>query len=199
MICESHGADKIIGAFAYYYPKIHQYYETNLNELYAHHPELTRNFDGSVFPAATINAGPNTVSVVHVDSGNPPGGICALTALGNYDYTKGGHLILYDIKLIIEFPPGATILLPSASFRHGNTPVARGESRFSMAQYCSGGLLRWVACGFRTAANLLKSEGGPEAKRALDGEGDSRWKWAVSLFSKLDELAADHRDVRSDL
>lgn len=150
-----------------------------------------------MFPAATINAGPNTVSVVHVDAGNLPGGICALTALGSYDYTKGGHLILYDLKMIIEFPPGATILLPSASLRHGNTPVASGESRFSLAQYCAGGLLRWVSYGFRTAADLLKSEGGAEAKAAIDGEGDSRWKWAVGLFSKLDELSADHRKVAS--
>ncbi|KAJ7695268.1 hypothetical protein B0H14DRAFT_2650629 [Mycena olivaceomarginata] len=54
--------------------------------------------------------------------------------------TKGGHLILWDAKLILEFPPGTTILIPSAAIYHSNIPVAPGEHRFSFTQYTAGGI-----------------------------------------------------------
>lgn len=169
-------------------------YEEQLLKLYTHHPELVRNFTNSIFPAATFNMGPNTVSLGHTDAGNVPGGMCALTALGSYNYKLGGHLILFDLRLVIEFPPGATILLPSGTLRHGNTTIQKGESRYSFAQYCAGGLLRWVSYGFRTAAELVETEG-IESKLAVDGEGDSRWRSAVELFSKFEELADDHKKI----
>lgn len=36
----------------------------------------------------------------------------AVTALGDYAYLKSGHLVLAEAQLLIEFPPGVTILLP---------------------------------------------------------------------------------------
>lgn len=163
----------------------------NINALFAHHEELRRNFANSIYPAMTINAGPSTVSLGHTDAGNMPGGICALTALGNYDYTRGGHLILFDLKLIIEFPPGSTILLPSATLRHGNTTIQSGETRHSIAQYCAGGLIRWVRYGFRTRAEILNEDEGAERLANIEEEGDSRWQDALAMFSKFENLADD--------
>lgn len=143
----------------------------------------------------TINAGPSTVSLGHTDSGNVPGGICALTALGNYDYTLGGHIILFDLRIIIEFPPGCTILLPSATLRHGNTVIQHGETRYSIAQYCSGGLIRWVKYGFRTRGDILREEGGAERLSRIEGEGNLRWQEALAMFSRVDDLAEDQTKV----
>ncbi|KAJ7021722.1 hypothetical protein C8F04DRAFT_1273387 [Mycena alexandri] len=83
------------------------------------------------------------------DHGNLAFGWCAITALGNYDYTKGGHLILWDCKLILEFPPGTTILIPSAAIFHSNIPIGPGERRYPFTQYTAGGIFRWIEHGFR--------------------------------------------------
>lgn len=41
--------------------------------------------------------------------------MCAITTLSDYDPKAGGHLVLWDLKLVIEFPPGSTILILSVS------------------------------------------------------------------------------------
>ncbi|OCH86581.1 hypothetical protein OBBRIDRAFT_806683 [Obba rivulosa] len=33
-------------------------------------------------------------------------GFCAITTLGNYNPKKDGHLVLWDLGLVIKFPPG---------------------------------------------------------------------------------------------
>ncbi|ESK91158.1 hypothetical protein Moror_9523 [Moniliophthora roreri MCA 2997] len=82
-------------------------------------------------PAAAFNFGPCVISLDHADYENYLDGFCAITALcpseGGYDYKKGGHLILWDLHLVIEFPPGATILLPSAILRHSNVAIGPNE------------------------------------------------------------------------
>ena len=52
---------------------------------------------------------------MHTDPGNLLFGWCAITTLGNFDPTLGGHLVLWDLKLVIEFPLGSTILIPSVT------------------------------------------------------------------------------------
>lgn len=93
---------------------------------------------------------------------------------------------MYDLKLIIEFPSGWTVLLPSATLRHGNTRVQDGERRYSITQYIPGSLFRWVRHRFRLAKDV------PDEERAeLDGTSEDRIRAAWSLFSKFDELASD--------
>lgn len=136
----------------------------------------------------------------HQDSANPAAGMCALTAFGTYNYKLGGHLILYDLKMIVEFPPGSTILLPSATLRHANTPIQGEEHRYSLAQFCAGALIRWVKYGFRTYASLLAGPDGSDRLAEVYGQGDIRWREAVARFSKYDELVNDqHEFLRSPL
>ncbi len=152
------------GGLKNYVPNVYQLYGDTLDALEESDPQLKRNFNGNVFAAATFNLGPRVTTYPHLDHLNFAFGMCAITALGNYDYKKGGHIILWDAKLIIEFPPGSTILIPSAILRHSNVAVAQGETRYSLTQYSAGGLFRWVKCGFRTlkayraAGYDLKSE-----------------------------------------
>jgi len=84
-----------------------------LKVLFGQHPHLEHIFSNSMFPAVSFNCGPRTVSLDHTDHGNLSHGLCALTALGAYDHTRGGHLILFGLKLAIQFPVGSTALIPS--------------------------------------------------------------------------------------
>lgn len=93
--------------------------------------------------------------------------------------------------MYVEFPSGTTCYLPSASCSHGNARLAPGEWRYSLTQYCPGGLLRWVFYGFRSAKSLLASKSGKAEKARLDAGVGSRWEWALGLFTKVNELQSD--------
>ncbi|KAI0054533.1 hypothetical protein BV25DRAFT_1762217, partial [Artomyces pyxidatus] len=153
-------------AFSVAAPRLFEHYEEVVSRAQGAQPGLEKPFKNSVFPTATFNFGPQAVTYCHKDHLNVPYGWCAVTALGNYDPTKGGHLYLWELKLVIEFPPGSTILLPSAILTHGNTPIASGEVRQAFTQYCAGSLARWCMYGFRTAALVQRSA--PEVKKYLD-------------------------------
>jgi len=166
-----------------------------MDALFTYHKGLEHNFRGSVFPAISFNCGPRTVALRHTDYGNISHGICALTALGSFDHRRGGHLILFDLKLVLQFPPGATVLIPSGCLSHGNTPIQEDETRMSIAQYASGGLFRWVAYGFQSAKTLSQTAAGRERKEAIDMEAGERWRIGLNMFSKYSELAADVKAV----
>ncbi|OCH83552.1 hypothetical protein OBBRIDRAFT_566444, partial [Obba rivulosa] len=131
-------------------PKLYAYYEDTVQALRLWNKKLEFNFSNNVFGAATFNFGPKVVTEPHTDRQNLPFGFCAITALGNYNPEEDGHLVLWDLGLVIEFPPGSTILIPSAILKHSNTAVQGSGRRLSFTQYSAGGLFRWVECGFQT-------------------------------------------------
>jgi len=116
-------------------------------------------------------------------------GWCSITALGNFDFTRGGHLILWDCKLILEFPPGATILIPSAAIFHSNIPIAAGERRYLFTQYTAGSLFRWVEHGFRKEEEFFETLTDAQAKQE-EQLGLRRASAGSALFSTLEELKA---------
>ncbi|KAJ7029476.1 hypothetical protein C8F04DRAFT_1264932 [Mycena alexandri] len=116
---------------------------------------------------------------------------CPVTSAGKFDHKLGGHIYLGQLRLVIEFPSGATAIIPSDCVDHGNTPIQANETRFSITQFAAGGLFCWVEYGFQTAKSLLAQAGGQVERDAFDGVPGSRWQWALSLFSKVDELAAN--------
>ncbi|KAJ6452902.1 hypothetical protein DFH09DRAFT_964194 [Mycena vulgaris] len=183
--------------FAMYAPKLYRYYCTILKALFEKHPGLVHIFDNSIFPAVTFNCGPGAVTCDHLDHLNLSHGLCGITCGGDFDHTEGGHihLDLGEKRVVIEFPSGASMFIPSGFVRHGNTPIRPGETRHSFTQYAAGGLFRWVAYGFQSAKALLAQVGGREAKERFDGAPGSRWRWALDLFSKVDELDADRAEV----
>lgn len=168
-----------------------------LKALFEQHPHLTHNFSNSIFPAASFNCGPTTVSLEHTDHNNLSHGLCALTALGDYDHTLGGHLILFGLKLAVQFPAGSTILIPSGCMGHGNTPIGEGETRLSIAQYAAGGLFRWVAYGFQSAKSLLATAAGKQLKKTIDKGAGERWREGLAMFSTVGGLQTDAEDAFS--
>lgn len=163
---------------------------TRLTRLYEAMPGFSHpNFDNSVWPAATFNLGPRTITYEHRDSANLAFGWCAVTAFGHFNPKLGGHLILWDMKMVIEFPPGATILIPSATIWHSNTALQPGELRKSFTQYCAGGLIRWEEQGCRTAAAFRAAD--EKGKKEFDRISATRWETGVSLFSTVEELQGE--------
>ncbi|KAJ7889342.1 hypothetical protein B0H14DRAFT_2692047 [Mycena olivaceomarginata] len=132
-------------------------------------PELRRPFKNSIYSGVTWNLGPETVTAELCDSHNRAHGVCPVTAMGDFDYKKGGHLYMRKLKC--------------------------GETRYSMTQYTAGALFRWAEYGFQTARSLLETEGGAEKKAQIDGAPGVRAAQAVGLLSKYDELEADRRMV----
>jgi hypothetical protein len=156
-------------------------------------------FPNSVFPTTTFNLGPDVVTAEHLDMLNNPHGMCGVTSSGRYDHKVGGHIYLEQMKLVCKFPSGSTVLLLSGTCVHGNTPIQKGETRYSMTQYAAGALFRWAAYGYQTAKSLLSQSGGAALKREFDGEPGARAAWALGLLSKASELAADRAAVFGSL
>ncbi|KAG6895723.1 hypothetical protein C0992_013012 [Termitomyces sp. T32_za158] len=171
------------GAFNLWAPKLHQHFRNHLDPLFKDLTYLQQIFSKSIFPSAAFNFGGNVFTKAHRDCMNSAIGWCAIHALGSYNPKHSGHLVLPDLKLVIEFPPGALIFIPSATLTHANLPVAEGESRVSFTQYCGGGLLRYVANGYRMETQLRK-ENFEEYMRMCDLKR-TRWMEDIRLYSFL--------------
>ncbi|KAE9399619.1 hypothetical protein BT96DRAFT_775507, partial [Gymnopus androsaceus JB14] len=132
-----------------YCPSMYQEFKENDEALRRWKPSLRRNFDKSVFAATTINFGPQSITDIHIDSHNRAPASCAVTSLGPFNSTCSGELVLWNLGLIVRFPPGCTILLPSALIVHSNLPIQPGGNRYSITQYSAAALSRFVENGFR--------------------------------------------------
>lgn len=164
-------------------PMLYNKYKAVMDVVYANDKSLIRNFEGSVFPAATLNFGPLVLTVKHRDSQNKAEGMCSITSLGKFDYTEGGHLILYDLGLAIQFPAGSTILIPLALLSHGNIAFKPGSNaqRMSFTQYMAGGLFRWVRLGFR-----LRRDASEALNAEVDAEAPTAWEEALKHWKAID-------------
>ncbi|KAJ2914179.1 hypothetical protein MD484_g6247, partial [Candolleomyces efflorescens] len=154
-------------AFSVWAPDLFRYYKSRLDPLMQKFKHLKKNFEKSIFTSAAFNFGPNS--------------------LGHFDHTLGGHLVLEDLKLMIEFPPRCLILIPSAVLTHANTPIQEGESRASFTQYCAGALFRYVDNKFMTQDELQASVTKEEFEAKMK-EKETRWQNGLKLFSTLDGL-----------
>ncbi|KAF8158739.1 hypothetical protein K438DRAFT_1909999 [Mycena galopus ATCC 62051] len=173
-------------AFSLWAPRLYRYYADYNARLGSQPPHLGRPFLKSVFSCAAFNFGPRVCTFKHRDVCNLPFGWCAVQALGCYNPQLGGHLVLWDLKLVVEFPPSALILLPLATIAHSNVPVVDDEERISFTQFTAGGIFRFVDNGFRTQAELEAEDPAEYARMAEKKE--SRWEEGLQLFSTVSEL-----------
>jgi hypothetical protein len=86
----------LTGAFSVWAQDLHQEYATHLDTV-VDKLSLKRNFDNSVFACAGANLGPRVTCAPHLDSANLPNGWCAVTAFGQFDHRKGGHMVLEEL------------------------------------------------------------------------------------------------------
>ena len=124
-----------IAMYAFWHLKAYRYYKTHLDRLWEVHPELSLPlFPRSIMPTTASNLGRRVTTKIHVDSMN----------------CQGGHLILWELGLVLEFPSGACICLSSAIIAHSNIPTHEGDLRMSFTQYCSGKIFCYIENDFRT-------------------------------------------------
>ncbi|KAJ7891616.1 hypothetical protein B0H14DRAFT_3428403 [Mycena olivaceomarginata] len=154
---------------ARYLPRLYRHYKSTMQSIFKHQPELTQLFPNSIFPRPPSTWAPTS---------------SAGTSISNISKWCAS-----------EFPSGASVLLLSGPCHHGNTPIARRETRYSMTQYAAGALFRWVAYGHQTVQSLLAQKGGAAHKAEVDGELGARAEYVLGLLSKADELDADRKEV----
>jgi hypothetical protein len=172
-----------LGVFGLWFPKVYLFVRDVLQELLKRCPWLRMPFKGSVFACFTINFGPWSVCFNHRDYNNAPGVPCAITALGEFDHTRGGHLVLFDYRLVVEFPARSTAEILSACVHHGNTSIQAHEWRSSVISYMAGG---YVAYGFRLEADVPK-----DLLARLAASSAARAHEIVGRFSTLKSVVAD--------
>ncbi|KAI9569140.1 hypothetical protein HD554DRAFT_2020872, partial [Boletus coccyginus] len=112
-------------------PKDFHAYQDFLSKLHAECPKLHHPYRSSIMLAAAFNLSPATVCHLHQDSANLSFGICIIIALSFFDPVHGRHLMLHKLRLILQFPLGSTVLIPSAFVTHSNTRIQEGETRYS--------------------------------------------------------------------
>ncbi len=95
--------------------------------------------------------------------------------------------MLWNLKLIIRFPPGATILMPSALVTHSNIPIQKNEKRYVMLQYSAGALARWVYNGYKSDKAFVATA---TSKQKVQREEDRKMRWKTSLasFSRWEDV-----------
>ncbi|TFK80352.1 hypothetical protein K466DRAFT_504045, partial [Polyporus arcularius HHB13444] len=165
-------------------PAMHERYRQVLCTVLENDEKVTPNFTHNVFAAATFNLGPKVSTIVHTDHLNYAPGWCAIVPLGDFNHRTGGQLVLWDLNLVIDFPAGSLIFIPSAILRHSNTPVGRSETRMSFTQFTAGGIFRWADCGCKSLKQL-EEEGG-----SLHLDGAARWKADLEKYPTWEELIA---------
>lgn len=191
--------------YAFYGSRNHEYTEQTVNIIrerfdQADNPTLSLRtpYDKAlgVFPCRTFNLARQTVSTPHTDQNNLAQGWCSITPLGNFDHTAGGHLALWNLGLVVQVPPGSTVLIPSSLIVHSNATIQPNEIRYSIVQYASGHLFRWVRNGFRTDI-AWHGQATAEQQRQRKKEQEGRWYSAVSSYTTLQELKEKEKLARA--
>ncbi|KAI0038084.1 hypothetical protein FA95DRAFT_1613651 [Auriscalpium vulgare] len=117
-------------------PKIYRKYEHMVDRFLEHHEGLSLPHDNSIFATTTFNFGPHATTKAH----------------------RGGHLVLWQMGVIIEFPSGSTAAIPSGSVPHGNTNIQDGETRACITQYTSVVLFWYIEYGFCSQKAFKKED-----------------------------------------
>ncbi|KIO26893.1 hypothetical protein M407DRAFT_63542, partial [Tulasnella calospora MUT 4182] len=136
-------------------PEVYEDYLKCHTDVVASDPSLDLVYPAestSILPFAslTVNLGPRTACNRHRDIKNRgAGGKCAVKVLGPYDSKCGGHIVLHELGLVVEMPPGDTIFFPSAIISHETIPIGADERRYSLVWYSAGGLFRWCDANFQ--------------------------------------------------
>ncbi|KAL0572842.1 hypothetical protein V5O48_009121 [Marasmius crinis-equi] len=166
------------------HPKLSNLYRNVNAQLLADDPSLNFAFGNhSSFAACHFNFN-SAVTRPHRDQKNLFFGMCCVYSSGNFDYKKGGHLILWDLKIILEFPPGCFVFLPSAMLEHSNVKIQPGERRSSVAMFSASSLFRWVHLGGATEKQWMA-----QARAASKWDGGASVKACTDYKKSLSDIA----------
>lgn len=170
-----------------YFPRLHAL-AANLDKQIVDidNPQIERAFPHCCYPALHFNLH-NAWALIHEDFWNLIFFMCAVVCLGQFDHTRGGHLIAWSLGLVLELPAGTTVYLPSACVPHSNTPVAPHEHRSSMAFFVPAGLARWYHNGFHSDKEFRERASAQQLK-AWQEYRSKLWEFGVELLRDGDAV-----------
>jgi hypothetical protein len=164
-----------------YFPFVYRYYNNVLETVCAISPDCEVPFEGLPFQSYTLNVGSKSISLWHRDSENLALGLCLVIPVGSFDHTKGGHLVLHELKLYLELPSGSIALFPSAVITHENVGISEEESRRAITAFSSGSMFQWVENGFCKASEFSDFQNLLTGNR-IWGESKTRLGTLFSFF-----------------
>jgi hypothetical protein len=141
---------------------------------------LKQNFPRNCYAASQFNF-INSATENHLDFMNGFFLCCTIWNAGNFNPKLGGHLILWSLGIAVEFPPGAAIIVPSASVVHANIPIQAGERRHSATFFTAAGILQWYFNNFMNDNEFVARASVSElaAWRAYKGD---LWKLGMEML-----------------
>ncbi|KAJ3552345.1 hypothetical protein NP233_g12904 [Leucocoprinus birnbaumii] len=148
-------------------PRLYGYIKDHMQRL-QRHPDYTGlrwNDPHGAMSGKTRNFPWCVATVPHRDVMNMAFAWCGVVAIGPYNAIYGGHFVIHNMKLAIQFPHGALILIPSAFLWHSNVPVRHEDHRASVTFYTSGGLYRFIDNCFMRESDLAEAKPQEYAKR----------------------------------
>ncbi|EKM74526.1 hypothetical protein AGABI1DRAFT_47819, partial [Agaricus bisporus var. burnettii JB137-S8] len=171
-------------------PNLFRYYQDHIRLLEDNHNyrHLRHNLRNGIYTSKSNNYPPRAYTAPHRDVMNLAFGWCAVFALGNFDATHGGHLVIHNLRITIEFPHASCILLPSSILWHSNVPIASGEQRASLTFYTPGGLFRFIDNHFFVEKELEKAHS--DEWRRLQKEKIERKSYAYDFYSTVQEIVS---------
>jgi hypothetical protein len=110
-----------------------------------------------------------------------------LTSLGNYDQTEG-ELILWTEKKVINFPVGATFLMPRW-LPYSFTSVESPGFQMILTQTCDNALCEYVTNGFSSDFEINQQE-----RSAARGSRKQEAATGANLYGTLAEFDARYED-----
>jgi hypothetical protein len=170
----------LAGAFMKYFPKLYEYYDITLEHVCA---IALCEFPARDLPfqSFTFNVGDKSICLPHKDSENLAHGICLALPIGNFDHTKGGHIIFHELKMYIELPSGGFVLFPSSIITHQNVGISMNETRRSVTAFSSASIFRWREYGYRLSKTVSQKTKDIVAQDVLI-QGKERLGHITSLF-----------------
>lgn len=176
-----------VGMFETWAPKLFQYYDSCMKAVTEHLGASAATVSNYLpLASVTVNFGPQAICRTHRDLNNLGWGWCFILLLGKWDPRRGGHIVLHDMKLILEVCAGDVVAIPSASIAHATIPVGKSETRYAVTWYTGMGLFQSVAAGMMSLKKYKGSEGREGEPDGLSAE--ERWRNGCGMFSTLAEL-----------
>ncbi|KAF9067373.1 hypothetical protein BDP27DRAFT_1225905, partial [Rhodocollybia butyracea] len=165
-----------------YFPKLHLFL-TNLQEkVLMDSPDIRRMFEGCCYTACHLNLH-LAWAQLHEDFFNVFFAMCAVHASGKFDHTRGGQFIAWSLGVVVPFPAGATIYVPSACVTHGNVPIAPEETRSSIAFFTPAGIARWFHNGYMSDKEF-KERASPRQLRLWKEYREKLWETGLELLQE---------------
>lgn len=81
----------------------------------------------------------------------------------------------------MEFPPGAGVIVPSASVVHSNVPIAADETRHSATFFTAAGILRWYFNGLMNNNEFL-ARASPSEIDAWNIYKKNLWQFGMDML-----------------